>query len=284
MKYRPEILVLSSGSEKGMAEIGALISPYENNILDNIKTIIGCSVGAIIGYLYAIGFTPTDIMALGLGIKIFDENKMKLGKAEYAFCDHDIVMDKIRDITLHKIKYIPTFLDLWNNFGIRLITPTVNITKDRPDVVYLDYTNNPNMSCLEAVKRSISIQPLFPPVKDGDDIYVDGAIIDPFPINLLDNGKNEILGIHTEVLGGHCSNFLEHISLITNILVDEIKNLKIKNASDKVKLITVKLKNSVITDGVSSRLTNFFEGYFEGIRFVENIKRKNNKHLKAKFD
>jgi hypothetical protein len=48
MDYRPDTLVLSSGSDKGMAEIGALEKPYETGMLNELTTIIGCSVGAIL--------------------------------------------------------------------------------------------------------------------------------------------------------------------------------------------------------------------------------------------
>lgn len=274
MSSQPEVLVLSSGAEKGMAEIGALVFPHKQGYLSKVNTIIGCSVGAIIGYLLAIGYSPMDIMVLGLGMNIYDEKVSKLSLKEYAFYEHGIVMDKLRELTLLKLRYLPTFRELWTNHKIRLIIPTVLTSVKRPTVEYMDYHNNPDMTCLEAIKRSISIQPLFPPVIDGEKVYVDGAIIDPFPINLLDDGKTEILGVHTEVVGGHTSNFFEHMSLITSILVDEIKSLKIRNSSPKVSIITVKLTNSTITDSSNNRLSNFFEGYFEGVRFLESRDQK----------
>lgn len=272
MGYRPDTLVLSSGSDKGMAEIGALEQPHRVGFLSELKTIVGCSVGAIIGYLLAIGYEPRDIMILGLGMHLFN-NSTQLSRLanEYGVCDHSIIIDKLTQLTLAKLRRLPTLLDIFNDQKINLIIPSVNIALEVPAVTYLDYLNNPNMIALEAVKRSISIQPLFPPVRDGENTWVDGAIIDPFPITLLDDGHHRILGVHTEVRGGATSNFVEHMSLITSVLIDEVKRLKIRRVSSKVKLLTIKLKNTALTDDPSTRLEMYYEGYFEGCRFVESL-------------
>lgn len=270
MAYRPDVLVLSSGSDKGMAEIGALEKPYEEGVLSNLTTIIGCSVGAIIGYLLAIGCTPQEIMIFGLGLKLFKNNtQLAQLTAEFAVCDHAVVIDKLTHISLLKLRKLPTLLELFTERKIRLIAPAVNVNLKVPAIEYLDYLNNPDLLALEAVKRSISIQPLFPPVIDGDKTWVDGAIIDPFPIGLLDDGHHEILGVHTEVIGGETGNFIEHMSLITSILVDQVKRMKISQVSSKVRLITVRLKNGALSDDPKHRLEMYFEGYFEGCRFLE---------------
>jgi len=49
-------LVLSGGSMKGIAQIGAMHCLKKNNLLNDIKTIAATSVGSIIGLLYSIGY------------------------------------------------------------------------------------------------------------------------------------------------------------------------------------------------------------------------------------
>jgi NTE family protein len=271
MDYRPDTLVLSSGSDKGMAEIGALEKPYETGMLNELTTIIGCSVGAIIGYLLAIGYRPQDIMVFGLGLQMFNDTaQVSKLTTEYAVCDHAIIIDKLTQLTLAKLRRIPTLGEIFADFGIRLIIPTVNMNLDIPSIKYLDYLNSPDMTAIEAVKRSISIQPLFPVVDDGEGgSWIDGGVIDPFPINLLDDGHHVILGVHTEVRGGVVTNFVEHMNLVISILVDEVKRMQIRRISSKVKLITVKLKNGALSDDSQRRLDMYYEGYFEGERFVE---------------
>ena len=55
-------LVLSGGGAKGMTHIGIIRALEENNI--PIDYIAGTSMGAIIGSLYAMGYSPDDMERL----------------------------------------------------------------------------------------------------------------------------------------------------------------------------------------------------------------------------
>ena len=55
-------VVLSGGGAKGLAHVGLLKALEENNI--PIDYICGTSMGAIIGSLYAIGYTPDQMAEL----------------------------------------------------------------------------------------------------------------------------------------------------------------------------------------------------------------------------
>ena len=55
-------LVLSGGGAKGAAHIGVIKALEENNI--PIDYVTGTSIGAIIGSLYAMGYTPDEMLEL----------------------------------------------------------------------------------------------------------------------------------------------------------------------------------------------------------------------------
>lgn len=55
-------LVLSGGGAKGIAHIGVIQALEDNDI--PIDYISGTSMGAIVGSLYACGFTPDEMMSL----------------------------------------------------------------------------------------------------------------------------------------------------------------------------------------------------------------------------
>ena len=55
-------LVLSGGGAKGMTHIGIIRALEENSI--PIDYIAGTSMGAIIGSLYAMGYSPDDMVEL----------------------------------------------------------------------------------------------------------------------------------------------------------------------------------------------------------------------------
>jgi NTE family protein len=52
-------LVLSGGGVRGAAHIGMLKALEENNIY--VDYVVGTSIGAIIGGLYAVGYSPNKI-------------------------------------------------------------------------------------------------------------------------------------------------------------------------------------------------------------------------------
>ncbi|MDE5573623.1 MAG: patatin-like phospholipase family protein, partial [Muribaculaceae bacterium] len=55
-------LVLSGGGAKGIAHIGVIQALEDNNI--PIDYVVGTSMGAIVGGLYAAGYTPAEMMEL----------------------------------------------------------------------------------------------------------------------------------------------------------------------------------------------------------------------------
>lgn len=55
-------LVLSGGGAKGMAHLGVMQALEENNI--PIDYVTGTSIGAIVGGMYAMGYSPTEILEL----------------------------------------------------------------------------------------------------------------------------------------------------------------------------------------------------------------------------
>ena len=60
-KHLKEILVLSGGGKKGVAQVGALHCLKKNNLLNNIKTIAASSVGSVNGLLLCAGYHPMEI-------------------------------------------------------------------------------------------------------------------------------------------------------------------------------------------------------------------------------
>jgi predicted acylesterase/phospholipase RssA len=57
-----DTLVLSGGGIKGFCLLGGVQAAFDLGLLKNIDTYVGTSVGAMIGYLLAIGYTPIEII------------------------------------------------------------------------------------------------------------------------------------------------------------------------------------------------------------------------------
>ena len=76
-------LVLSGGGAKGLTHIGIIRALEENNI--PIDYIAGTSMGAIIGSLYAMGYSPDDMVEL---LKSEDFKRWYSGEVEEKYVYH----------------------------------------------------------------------------------------------------------------------------------------------------------------------------------------------------
>ena len=76
-------LVLSGGGAKGMTHIGIIRALEENNI--PIDYIAGTSMGAIVGSLYAMGYSPDDMVEL---LKSEDFKRWYSGEVEEKYVYH----------------------------------------------------------------------------------------------------------------------------------------------------------------------------------------------------
>ena len=74
-------LVLSGGGAKGLTHIGIIRALEENNI--PIDYITGTSMGAIVGSLYAMGYSPDDMETL---LKSEDFKRWYSGEVEEKYC------------------------------------------------------------------------------------------------------------------------------------------------------------------------------------------------------
>ena len=63
-----ENLAIDSGGIHGLNYVGSLKYLYENNLINNLKKILGSSVGSIIGLLICLKFKIEDIIDLALNL------------------------------------------------------------------------------------------------------------------------------------------------------------------------------------------------------------------------
>ena len=80
-------------------------------------------------------------------------------------------------------------------FNKKLIGVTYNLTFDKMELLSVDDT--PDLNCIEAAKMTSNLPFLFEKCKYNDNYYLDGGIINNFPIDLAKNIGNKILGVVT---------------------------------------------------------------------------------------
>ena len=199
-------LVLSGGGAKGLTHIGIIRALEENNI--PIDYITGTSMGAIIGSLYAMGYSPDDMEKL---IKSEDFKRWYSGgiqeKYIYYFKRNPPTPEFINirvslKNPLHKVKaqFLPSsvvdplqmnlaFVELFGqatalcrgNFD-RLFVPFRCVASDVYNKCPIIFKEG---DLGDAVRASMSFPGMFKPIEIDSVLAYDGGIYNNFPVNVM---------------------------------------------------------------------------------------------------
>lgn len=191
-------IVVSGGSIKGISHIGAIKTLIENEliIVKEIKSIAGASVGAPFGLLLILGFSIDEIWEF-----IYNLNFSKMVKPDFMMIfkkcgveTGNIIYDLFENILFVKtgIKNI-NFLQLFEITKIHYIAVGSCLTTK--EIVYYDHINTPDFKVAMAIRISISMPGFFIPVEIDNKKYVDGAILNNYPMNLFKDKLDETIGI-----------------------------------------------------------------------------------------
>lgn len=168
-------LVLSSGGARGLAHIGAIEELEANGY--RITSIAGCSMGALIGGVYAAG----KLEEFREWMKTIDRKKM------IELTDFSLSLN-------HLVK------------GTRIIEAIMEFVPDIPIedlpmpycAVATDWVSGREVvfregSLFEAIRASISLPSFYEPVQKDGMILIDGGVTNPIPLNRVARHEGDIL-------------------------------------------------------------------------------------------
>ena len=169
-------LVLGSGGARGLAHIGAIEALEERGY--TITSIAGCSMGSIIAGMYAAG-------------------QLEEAKQWFLRVDKQLIL-RMMDINLLSGNSLVK--------GRRIIQELEKVVPDRPieelnipcTIVASDMQNTEEVlfrsgSLFEAVRASISIPLFFEPVHKAHRLLIDGGILNPLPLHVIQRTEGDIL-------------------------------------------------------------------------------------------
>jgi len=196
MNYPFRNLVFEGGGMKGIAYIGAMEVLEKKGILKNIKRIGGVSAGAIYAVLLAAGFSYEEILTI---VKQ-DFNKFKdddLGVLrdtkrfmnEYGWYKGDFFRKWLGGLLKEKAGSPDiTFKALQEHTGKDLYVLASNLSTTFVEIYSSEHT--PRTRVVDAVRRSMSLPFFFRAIRDDrDDVFVDGGVINNYPVKLFDQEK-----------------------------------------------------------------------------------------------
>ena len=168
-------LVLSSGSSRGLASIGAIEALEENGY--EISSVAGCSMGAIVGGMYAAG-----------KLKELKEWYMQMTlKRMWELSDFTLSTSYL----LHGERIIQALSELIPDYKIEdLRMPLALIATDMQTGREIVFRSG---SLSHAIRASFSIPLVLEPVRDGKMLLMDGGITNALPLNRVARTEGDIL-------------------------------------------------------------------------------------------
>jgi len=197
MTYPFRNLVFEGGGVKGIAYVGAMKVLQKEKILKNIDRVGGTSAGSINAVLYAAGYTNQETLKIlnKLDFNDFKDDSwgalrdMNRLKDEYGWYKGDYFREWIGDLLKKKTgNSNVSFKALQEHTGKQLYIYASNLSTNFGEVYSPEHT--PRMRVVDAVRRSMSIPLFFRAVRDDrKDVFVDGGVINNFPVKLFDREK-----------------------------------------------------------------------------------------------
>ena len=282
-------LVLSGGGAKGIAHIGVIKALEDNDI--PIDYVCGTSMGAIVGALYAMGYTPTEMLDL---IKSREFSHWSTGKIDpelvYYFSRPEATpalahIPLAKKDTANAANAVPAslinplpmnfgFLDVFSAYSAqcggnfdRLFVPYRCVASD-VDAGHKVVHRSGNLG--DAVRTSMTFPIVFQPIRMNGALLYDGGIYDNFPVDVMisDFAPDIIIGVDvsTPSKGPQTSLF------------DQIDNLVTKRQSydlpaDKGVKIHIDLHQFTLLDFPKAQAI-YTMGYNRATSMMDSIKER----------
>lgn len=278
-------LSLSGGGVKGAAHIGVLKALEEEKI--KISYISGTSSGSIVAALYAIGYTPDEILKIfkenGNKIKYYDlKNILKLIWG--ILIKRKIIIEGLSEGNeiekLIKEKCLEKNIINIKETKIPLLIPSVNVINGEIYFFCSKLTRNTlsdkikyinDINIYSAVRASCSYPGVFSPYKINNNKFVDGGIRENIPWKgLKEIGADRVISVifEKQIKEKRNMNVIDVIESSLNIMGHELANYELIGVDEKIK---IKTHNVMLLE--TEKIEELYnDGYKQGKKQIKHIK------------
>ena len=256
---RPKIgLVLSGGGAHGLAHIGVLRYLEDKGI--PIDYITGTSMGAVVGGLYAMGYDSHEIERIAKAVDWDDvlSNHIKLSEVAPSekdvhnrFALNFIVKDgeinlpqgfintQKLDLLISRLYSPADHLDHFDDLKIPFRCMAIDI--ETGDIKAFDRGN-----LSQAIRASMAIPSVFPPIEIDGRLYVDGGLIRNLPAQEnLALGADILIGVYV----GGVLEAKEEIQSLFDVLSQSAFMMGILDSKEQEQLLDILIEPDVHDDG-----------------------------------
>lgn len=244
-------LVLSGGGAKGLAHIGALKVIEEAGV--NIDFIGGTSMGAIIGAMYASGYSATELDSIFRNTdlnSLIQDNLPRSAKTFYEKEDSEryaltLPFDKFKISVppaysggqniyneLVRLLYHVKDVSDFNKLPIPFVCIATNV--ETGEEVILDRGYLP-----EAIMASGTLPSLFEPAIIDGKVLIDGGVVNNYPLEkVYEMGADVVIGVDVQ----HGLSNRESLSSATEILLQVNKFQSVADMEEKARKTDIYIK------------------------------------------
>jgi predicted acylesterase/phospholipase RssA len=222
-------LTISGGGMRVICSFGALDGLIKNKLIvrDQLVGISAASAGAILSFLYIIGYDPSELYEFVCNFNLNSLQSVELSSLLTNFgidSGENLRFLFLKMMDAKGISTDTTFDDLFKLTNIKFCVVTTNLNKCSAD--YYSYDTTPNNNVLDAVLASCKLPIYFQPSKSpNNDLLVDGGCIDNYPIHLFDEWIDDTIGIYTSASAPYVENIDNIEDYLKRVIMTTMKGI-----------------------------------------------------------
>jgi NTE family protein len=252
-------LCISGGAQRGIAFLGSMKFFEDKGLLSRkeIKKIVGVSIGALICISYIIGYDIAEFMEFVLRSDFLAFQDFSLTDNSVAILKGSMFRKWVRDILKDKIDPDITMSNLYKLTNIHF---TVSTTCLEDGIVYISHETHPNFKLYDALICSMNFPFAFPPYEVDNKSYIDGGLIDNFPLHLL---GSRALGINSYRKMHNKKEFTPYtyMSTLLQLMTNHIKHSFVYKSDLVIDVDVSDLRVISFDVSIDDKITLYREGY-----------------------
>lgn len=255
-------LVLEGGGALGLAHIGVIQYLEQHHI--PVNYITGTSMGGLVGGVYATGLDANGVRDVVKGIKWDDvlSGQIPFGYLSFRRRQDAREYPSTLEFGLHKGLQFPSGF----NSGQQVVLILDRIALPYSQIRSFDDLPIP-FACVAvdlatrsehvfrsgplnlALRSTMSLPGIFSPVRDGEHIYVDGGLLNNFPVNVArEMGADAVIGVHLETAPLNPEAAVSSFTVLNESISAVIAANERKAMQDADLVVTVPLQKFSSTD------------------------------------
>lgn len=174
-------LVLSGGGARGFAHLGVL--QYLNDKKIKTSIISGVSAGALAGAFFADGYSPLEILEIFSNHKLYHLMRLTFPRTGFLKV-HGLMQILSKNLKARNLE----------DLKIPMVITVTNFSTGK-----IEYIRKGNL--VNALLATSAIPVLFESQVDNNQYYLDGGVMNNFPIEPIINDCSRCIGVHVNPLG-----------------------------------------------------------------------------------